>query len=92
MLVRLDLIEASKELGLPLQTIARHLDSLRTLSCTQVREDLRPLLADQLRQIQVKRDRLERLAERLAVADEGLARCPDSQEHCSSECALGARS
>ncbi|KQS64299.1 MerR family transcriptional regulator [Modestobacter sp. Leaf380] len=90
-LTRLDLIEASKELGLPLQTIAGHLDTLQTRSCTQVRDDLRPLLADQLRQIQAKRDRLERLAERLAAADKGLADCPDSQKHCSSECALGAR-
>jgi DNA-binding transcriptional MerR regulator len=87
-LTRLDLIEASKELGLPLHAIAGHLDTLQTRSCTQVRDDLRPLLADRLRQLQAKQDRLDRLARRLAAADDALARCPDSQAHCQSECAL----
>jgi DNA-binding transcriptional MerR regulator len=87
---RLDLIEASKELGLPLEEIARHLDVLQTRSCTEVRDSLRPLLAEQLRQIEDKRARLERLSRRLRAADAGLARCPDRDERCSSECALSS--
>lgn len=85
---RLDLIEASKELGLPLEEITRHLDALQTLSCTEVRDSLRPLLAEQLRQIEEKQARLERLSRRLRAADAGLASCPDRDALCSSECAL----
>lgn len=85
---RLDLIEASKELGLPLEEIARHLDALQTRSCTEVRDSLRPLLVRQLRQIEEKRARLERLSRRLRAAGAGLASCPDRDELCSSECAL----
>lgn len=85
---RLDLIEASKELGLPLEEIARHLDTLQTRSCTEVRDSLRPLLARQLREIEEKRARLDRLSQRLRAADSGLAECPDRAEPCSSECAL----
>ncbi|MBJ7451240.1 MAG: MerR family transcriptional regulator [Blastococcus sp.] len=89
-LARLDLIEASRELGLPLEEIARHLDVLQTRSCTEVRDALRPLLAQQLRQIEEKRARLERLSRRLRAADAGLADCPDRDQRCSSECALGS--
>lgn len=85
---RLDLIEASKELGLPLEDIARHLDALQTRSCTEVRDRLRPLLAQQLRQIEEKRARLDRLSRRLRAAEAGLAHCPDRDDLCSSECAL----
>lgn len=87
---RLDLIEASKELGLPLDEIARHLEVLQSHSCTEVRDSLRPLLVEQLRQIEDKRARLERLSQRLHTAEAGLASCPDRDELCSSECALGA--
>ena len=85
---RLDLIEASKELGLPLEEIARHLDALQTRSCTEVRDSLRPLLAQQLHQIEEKRARLDRLSRRLRAAGADLASCPDRDELCSSECAL----
>ena len=51
---RLDLIEASKELGLPLADISRHLASLEVDSCTDVREQLRPHLAERVRQIEVR--------------------------------------
>jgi DNA-binding transcriptional MerR regulator len=87
---RLDLIEASKELGLPLEKIAQHLNALQTRSCTEVRDHLRPLLAEQMRQLEEKRARLERLSRRLRSADSGLASCPDSDELCSSECALSS--
>lgn len=87
-LARLDLIDASKELGLPLEEIGRHLDVLQTRSCTDVRDAMRPLLAEQLRQIEEKRARLERLSRRLRAADAALADCPDRDERCSSECAL----
>lgn len=87
---RLDLIEASKELGLPLDEIARHLDVLQSHSCTEVRDSLRPLLVEQLRQIDDKRARLERLSQRLRAAETGLANCPDRDSLCSSECALSS--
>lgn len=85
---RLDLIEASKELGLPLDEIARHLDVLESHSCTEVRDSLRPLLVEQLRRIDDKLAHLERLSRRLRAAEAGLASCPDRDELCSSECAL----
>lgn len=87
-LARLDLIEASKELGLPLAEIGQHLDVVQTRSCTEVRDSLRPLLARQLRLIEDKRARLDRLHRRLAAAEAGLAACPDRAERCASECAL----
>ncbi|MBD8534632.1 MerR family transcriptional regulator [Plantibacter sp. CFBP 13570] len=83
---RLDLIEASKELGLPLADIGRHLRSLEDDSCTDVRDQLRPLLAERVRQIDEKRARLDELRARLDQADMGLANCPDRAEHCSTEC------
>lgn len=87
-LARLDLIEASKELGLPLAEIRNHLAELQARSCTAVRDSLRPLLAEQLRRIEDKRARLDRLHRRLTAAEAGLAACPDRDERCSSECAL----
>lgn len=88
---RLDLIEASKELGLPLEDIGRYLRSLDEESCTTVRDNLRPLLAERLRQLEEKRVRLDALRVRLDQADQGLANCPDSDEHCSTECIFRAR-
>ncbi len=85
-LARLDLIESSKELGLPLEDIGRHLRALETTSCTGVRDGLRPLLAEQVRQLDEKRARLEELRSRLAQAEHDLAACPDRDELCSTEC------
>jgi len=85
---RLELIEASKELGLPLEVIARHLGVLETRSCTEVRDSLRPLLAEQLRRIEDRRRRLDQLQARLLSADAGLAACADRATQCMSECAL----
>lgn len=90
-LSRLDLIEASKELGLPLADIGRHLHSLEADSCTDVRDHLRPLLAERVRQIDEKRARLDVLRARLDHADYGLANCPDRDAHCSTECVFRAR-
>ncbi|WP_298458415.1 MerR family transcriptional regulator [uncultured Cellulomonas sp.] len=90
-LVRLDLIEASKELGLSLEQISEHLTVLRTRSCTDVREHLAPLLTQQIRRLNDKRARLERLSKRLDAAQADLAACPDSDDHCSSECVTQRR-
>ncbi|MFC5382143.1 MerR family transcriptional regulator [Aquipuribacter nitratireducens] len=87
-LVRLDLIEASKELGLSLEQIGEHLAVLRTRSCTDVREHLAPLLAEQVRRLEAKRARLEALSTRLGAAQADLAACPDSDARCSSECVM----
>lgn len=89
-LQRLDLIEASKELGLPLTDIRSHLDSLDVDSCTAVRERLRPLLAERVRQIDEKRARLDALRARLDIADRGLEQCEDRDERCSTECIFRA--
>ena len=83
---RLDLIEANKELGLPLADISRHLASLEVDSCTDVREQLRPLLAERVRQIDEKRAHLDELRARIDAADRNLGQCPDRDERCSTEC------
>lgn len=83
---RLDLIEASKELGLPLADISRRLASLEVDSCTDVREQLRQLLAERVRQIDEKRPRLDELRARIDAADRNLGQCPDRDERCSTEC------
>ena len=83
---RLDLIEASKELGSPLDQIGSHLSAMESTSCTDVREELRPLSAEQVRQIQEKQARLDRLRSRLARAEHDLDDCPDRSERCSTEC------
>lgn len=90
-LSRLDLIEASKELGLPLGDIGRHLRSQESDSCSDVRDKLRPLLIERMRLIDEKRARLDALRARLGRADMGLANCPDSDDHCSTECVFRAR-
>ncbi|WP_299039632.1 MerR family transcriptional regulator [uncultured Pseudokineococcus sp.] len=87
-LMRLDLIEASKELGLSLEQIGEHLAVLRTRSCTDVREHLAPLLAEQVHRLEAKRTHLEALSARLGAAQTDLAACPDSDAHCSSECVM----
>ena len=91
-LSRLDLIEASKELGLPLDDIGAHLRAVDSTSCTEVRDALRPLLAAQVRQIDEKRARLDRLRARLDRAEHDLAGCPDRDEHCTTECIFRGRS
>lgn len=90
-LARLDLIESSKELGLPLEDVGRHLRALETTSCTDVRDALRPLLAERVRQLEEKRVRLDELRARLDRADHDLAACPDRDERCSTECIFKAR-
>ncbi len=85
-LARLDLIEASKELGLPLEDIGQHLRMLDTASCTDVRDGLLPILAERVRQLDEKRARLDALRARLGRADHNLAACPDRDERCSTEC------
>ncbi|MCJ1709371.1 MULTISPECIES: MerR family transcriptional regulator [Microbacteriaceae] len=90
-LARLDLIESSKELGLPLEDIGRHLRALETTSCTDVRDALRPLLAERVRQLDEKRARLDELRSRLDRADHDLAECPDRDELCSTECIFRSR-
>ncbi|MFS0733835.1 MerR family transcriptional regulator [Microbacterium sp. 1P10UB] len=90
-LARLDLIESSKELGLPLEDIGRHLRVLETTSCTDVRDALRPLLAERVRQLDEKRARLDELRSRLERADHDLAACPDRADLCATECAFQPR-
>ncbi|MDJ0311749.1 MerR family transcriptional regulator [Arthrobacter sp. H35-D1] len=88
---RLDIIEASKELGLSLADISSHLHSLEADSCTEVRDHLRSLLAERVRQLDKKRAHLDALRARLNQAEDGLANCPDRDEYCSTECVFRAR-
>jgi len=85
-LARLDLIEASTELGLPLADVGRHLRALETTSCTDVRDGLRPILAERLRQLDKKRARLDALRRRLGRAEHDLGACPDRDDRCSTGC------
>lgn len=89
-LTRLDLIEASKELGLSLEEVAGHLAVMGTGSCTQVRDHLHPLLVEQVVRIEAKLAALERLRRRLSAAEVGLAACPDRSQACATECILGS--
>ncbi|WP_380161992.1 MerR family transcriptional regulator [Kineococcus sp. R86509] len=87
-LTRLDLIEASKELGLSLEEVAGHLGVMGEGSCTQVRDHLHPLLVQQVARIEAKLVALEQLRHRLSTAEVALAGCPDRSESCATECVL----
>ena len=89
-LTRLDLIEASKELGLSLEEVAGHLGVMGEGSCTQVRDHLHPLLVQQVARIEAKLAALKRLRQRLSTAEVALARCPDRSESCATECVLAS--
>ncbi|MBO1902475.1 MerR family transcriptional regulator [Leucobacter weissii] len=87
-LERLTFIEAAKKLELSLPEIAELLVVVDGDSCTQVRDALHPKLTDRLREVDAHLAALRLLRERLVVASERVAACPDSGESCRSECML----
>lgn len=89
-LERIELIQASKELGLSLVDVAQHLVTVDTRSCTDVRDTMRPLLAHRLVDIDTKISRLQELRARLTRADHDFAACPDRDEHCTTQCVTAA--
>jgi DNA-binding transcriptional MerR regulator len=89
-LARLSLIEAAKQLDLPLAEISELIDVVEGDTCTQVREALHPKLEQRLREVDERLVALQQLRTRLAAATFKVARCPDAGGSCRSECMLPA--
>lgn len=87
-LERLSFIHGAKQLDLSLSEISELLKVVEGESCTQVRETLRPKLAERLREVDVRLSVLQHLRDRLAAANRHVTACPDSGERCRTECAL----
>jgi len=87
-LERLSFIHGAKQLDLSLPEIAELLDVVEGESCTQVRETLRPKLAERLREVDERLTVLQHLRDRLADANRQVTACPDSGQRCRTECAL----
>lgn len=87
-LERLSFIDGAKQLDLSLPEISDLLTVVEDESCTQVRETLRPKLAERLREVDERLAVLQRLRDRLAEANRNVSACPDSGRRCRTECAL----
>lgn len=87
-LERLSFIQDAKQLDLSLPEIAKMLDVVEGDSCTEVRERLRPLLLERLRQVDERLNRLQHLRDRLSLANQRVTACPDSGDGCRTECAF----
>lgn len=85
-LSRLSVIEAAKQLDLPLTEIWALLSVLDGDTCTQVRETLKPRLEQRLREVDEHLKALQQLRDRLATATSSVAECPDANSSCRSEC------
>lgn len=82
----LSLVAGAKQLGLSLPEIANLLSVVEGDTCTQVRESLRPRLAERLREVDERLKVLQRLRARLVAASSQVDACPDSADRCRSEC------
>lgn len=87
-LERLSFIQGAKQLDLSLPEISEMLGVVEDESCTQVREALRPKIADRLRQVDERLTVLQHLRDRLADANHQVTACPDSGQQCRNECPL----
>ena len=87
-LERLSFIQGAKQLDLSLPEILEMLGVVEDESCTQVRETMRPKIADRLRQVDERLTVLQHLRDRLADANLQVTACPDSGQQCRNECAL----
>lgn len=87
-LERLALVDGAKQLDLSLPEIAQLLGAMEGDSCTQMRESLRPRLAQRMREVEDRLQALQRLHERLAEASRRMEACPDTGERCRTECML----
>ena len=87
-LERLRFINAAKQLNLPLEQITSLLRVWESDPCATVKAQLRPLLADQLDQIDTTISELSHARHVLAAAAQHLDELPDRAERCSPECAF----
>ncbi len=87
-LERLRFIDAAKQLNLPLEQIASLLSVWESDPCASVKARLRPLLGDQLEQIDAGIGELSEARHALAAAIEHLDELPDRTERCSPDCAF----
>ncbi|MGW0039391.1 MerR family transcriptional regulator [Gordonia sp. NPDC003376] len=87
-LERLGLITSAKSLGLELPEIKTLLTLADTGTCTDTRQSLKPLLRQQIADVEQRIAGLAELRDHLRGAYEHVADCPDSPEPCMSECAF----
>lgn len=87
-LERLRFINAAKQLNLPLEQITTLLRVWESDPCATVKAQLRPLLVDQLDQIDTTIAELSHARHTLAAAAQHLDELPDRAERCSPECAF----
>lgn len=87
-LERLRFVNAAKQLNLPLEQISSLLRAWESDPCATVKAQLRPLLTDQLDQIDTTISELSHAREALAAAARHLDELPDRAERCSPECAF----
>lgn len=85
---RLQLIRTAKRLGLPLEEIGELLDVWSKGACTQVKQSLRPRLAERLAAAQGRAAELAAFVDTLRGALAHLDALPDDPEPCGPECEL----
>lgn len=87
---QLEFIATAKKLDLDLEEIRWLSQVTATGTCTAVRENLRPVLADRLAHVEENIQRLTRMRTLLTEALDHVVSCPDSDQPCKSECAFQA--
>ncbi|MCI2266518.1 MerR family transcriptional regulator [Sediminivirga luteola] len=85
---QLEFIATAKKLDLDLEEIRWLSQVTSTGTCTAVRENLRPVLADRLAHVEENIQRLTRMRTLLTEALNHVVSCPDSDQPCKSECAF----
>jgi MerR family transcriptional regulator, copper efflux regulator len=83
---RLAFITSAKHLGLPLEEIAELLTVWNSGSCSQVRAELRPRIADRIADARGRITELEAFTASLHQALEHLDALPDREDRCDPEC------
>lgn len=87
-LEQLRFVLEAKQLGLSLPEIVELSHTVMKKSCTQVRETLQPQLVQRLEEVDRRIATLQALRGRIITATCKVARCPDSENRCKSECAF----
>ncbi|MGQ7788983.1 MerR family transcriptional regulator [Nesterenkonia sp. PF2B19] len=85
---QLEFIATAKKLDLDLEEIRWLSQVIATGTCTAVRENLRPVLADRLAHVEENIQRLTRMRALITEALNHVVSCPDSDQPCKSECAF----
>ena len=83
---RLSFITTAKRLGLPLEEIAGLLPVWADGSCTQVRDSLRPRLAERIAEAEQRASELAAFTATLHRAREHLDALPDRDGRCDQQC------